>query len=187
MTEDPDLHDIMTAIHNGHVGQVGIYCDALADDDVAFEADFTGATAEDRRTAARTFLNENRGWRCDATGDWCPDHKDTPIAQPVPVDRLNGFSTYRDMHVTSVGEDRETYLALGQYAPINTARAFELLARAEHVDLKADCNFNTREEIADALELRWAVFTGLPDDWRVNYDATEDTPGAVPVTVLELT
>lgn len=53
--------EVRAAIHAGHVGQVGIFCDRCGR---TFEGDFLGETREDRFAAARRHLEVRHGWRC---------------------------------------------------------------------------------------------------------------------------
>ncbi len=59
---------VRAAIHAGHVGQVGIFCDRCGVED---RGDYTGETREDRFAAARRHLTDRKGWLC-TTEDLCP-------------------------------------------------------------------------------------------------------------------
>jgi hypothetical protein len=76
--------DIRAAIHAGHVGQVGIFCDGCG---VVFEADVTGETREDRFAAARRYLAETVGWDIQPEYDGCPN---CPACQRCSLVPLTG-------------------------------------------------------------------------------------------------
>lgn len=60
--------ELRAAIHAGHVAQVVVFCDRCG---VEHRGDFAGETREARLAAARTFLENRKGWLC-REDDQCP-------------------------------------------------------------------------------------------------------------------
>lgn len=105
---------------------------------------------------------------------------------------LTGFEEYGGVRVTAVGDDSDRLLAIGHHEPREVLRAFHKLARTFIGLSREDIHdvFGTPQEAVDGLVRAWGRFTlepGSPSsNWWCDWTATEEAPGLIPVTLLDI-
>lgn len=100
--------------------------------------------------------------------------------------QLEDFSEVDGIRLTVIGDDGDYLLALGHHdQPGVVAAVFDKFARRllDEEGLVGWSDFADLDDAADALERRWARFTGTSTGWWCEW-MPEPAPGLVPVTVL---